>query len=167
MWKDIKEKFEIKDRKKKYGIICVWPYVLSNPDNFTNYFISDYYFSPGSHTLNSGQRKFIISGSAYDLYRIISKLLDKGYKHIKTNIQGDFRKYRYTINELENSEFPLHAVHWYFPYSDITVTITKNQLNNFIKDIKQLTEELDLLNSYREFKPDEGQFPDNYQFIAK
>ena len=73
----------------------------------------------------------------------------------------------YTINELENSEFPLHAVHWYFPYSDITITITKNQLNNFIKDIKQLTEELDLLNLYREFKPDEGQFPDNYQFIAK
>ena len=59
MWKDIKEKFEIKDREKKYGIICVWPYVLSNPSNFTKHFISDYYFSPGSHTLNSGQINFI------------------------------------------------------------------------------------------------------------
>lgn len=40
-------------------------------------------------------------------------------------------------------------------------------LSLYFQTIKQLTGELDLLNLYREFKPDEGQFPDNYQFIAK
>ena len=150
MWKDIKEKFEINDKTKKYGIICIWPYLLSNHKNFSEYFIKDYYFSPGNNTLNSGQRRFLISGCAFDLYRIIPKLFKKGYKYIKTDIQGDLRKYEYTIKELEDSDYPIYAVHWYFPYSEITITITKNQLNNFIKDIKQLTKELDLLNSYRE-----------------
>lgn len=167
MWKDIKEKFEISNKTKKYGIICIWPYLLSNHKDFSEYFIKDYYFSPGNNTLNSGQRKFLISGCAFDLYRIIPKLFEKGYKHIKTDIQGDLRKYEYTINELEDSDYPIHAVHWYFPYSEITVTITKNQINNFIKDIKQLTKELDFLNSYREYKSNEGQFPDKYQFIVK